>query len=817
MEELELERWKKLEQGLLTTEWELRAPLWTLASPPPEPSLFGFTRVHKSRAIAERVIDTCRRWFAVHMGFISYLIARAETIVPFKSLDVPPAWYERLVQQGFSHRWVNALLSTSISSFESHVLRNGVILNLLNKERNQPSIDWFIERSIPVYLTWSRFEEDAAPSNPELRPYSPPKSLVEKALAGLFENPDHEDVPIAAVVFRNYYGYGLEDLNIESFNLLQVRYASSIVMDYVRKRFLHEFDLLEQLGSSLPDAIRNFLAEDNASVRAAAEKAANFFHPVVEKGKPEDQVFNHWSDFLTFREIREKHLLRDETEDRANRRKQREKNPPTKNTKVFEWDKVISPSGHILYVRSLIDKGRNDSKIRCYNSSQAKYSAYFNEWDLCREFGGGEAGFVPFDFDDSDDSDDEYPLRPLDANGDQGDFSMATPAPLSSQTPTQPPIPSPRPHSPSLSPHPPSTIGPSSSTSSTRPHSPTLPPHPPSTISFPRPSSPTSPTRPNATSQDNYELPAESYFSDNLLECAYMVYGFTYSLEDSTADPPETDVLKKTLKSMGFIRNIAAHVSPSDLASVVSMMKHLSCWKEKDGSLQHNFDNIPYYLDDLNDRNARALSVFADFDPQQFEILSSTPPLYVFHGPRPSFCRWSLAVQSAAAALYVFRYFISLPGGRDLFTAAYHLSLRGIPFRTLVLLSGDLENRSLAKSYRPTFFFKNDHKFSDLDFKASLCRVRTILEVSSGRAAILRGGIVSRIAQEVLSPDGVLDGPSREVLKNQRGFVVASSIKGFNYWDDELTDEELKMICGACTMYTGKLQISSCKTLMTLR
>ena len=69
---------------------------------------------------------------------------------------------------------------------------------------------------------------------------------------------------------------------------------------------------------------------------------------------------------------------------------------------------------------------------------------------------------------------------------------------------------------------------------------------------------------------------------------------------------------------------------------------------------------------------------------------------------------------------------------------------------------------------------------------------------------MLRGGILSRIAQEFLSLDQVLSGPSVEVTLHKAGFVTPAEKQGYSYWDDDLTENEIAIIIGTYKVYTGK-------------
>lgn len=71
-----------------------------------------------------------------------------------------------------------------------------------------------------------------------------------------------------------------------------------------------------------------------------------------------------------------------------------------------------------------------------------------------------------------------------------------------------------------------------------------------------------------------------------------------------------------------------------------------------------------------------------------------------------------------------------------------------------------------------------------------------------GRAALLRGGIIGRIAKEYLSRDGILDGPSIKVRAHRIGYIVPSGNDNTRFCDDQLTEDEIAMICGTYSINT---------------
>ncbi|KJA25932.1 hypothetical protein HYPSUDRAFT_96502, partial [Hypholoma sublateritium FD-334 SS-4] len=75
------------------------------------------------------------------------------------------------------------------------------------------------------------------------------------------------------------------------------------------------------------------------------------------------------------------------------------------------------------------------------------------------------------------------------------------------------------------------------------------------------------------------------------------------------------------------------------------------------------------------------------------------------------------------------------------------------------------------------------------DYNEYLRRREDLLRGPRGRAALMHGGIVSRIARDVLDVDAVLAGPSHDSIPvGQHG--------RFLLYDDRLTQDDLDVICG---------------------
>ncbi|KAJ3791887.1 hypothetical protein GGU11DRAFT_694143 [Lentinula aff. detonsa] len=78
------------------------------------------------------------------------------------------------------------------------------------------------------------------------------------------------------------------------------------------------------------------------------------------------------------------------------------------------------------------------------------------------------------------------------------------------------------------------------------------------------------------------------------------------------------------------------------------------------------------------------------------------------------------------------------------------------------------------------------------------------LRSARGRAALLAGGIVARLARDAVNEQDVYDGPTENALQEgEHVLCVWEEGKHFALWDDHLTEEEIDLICGTYEVATG--------------
>ncbi|KAL0563928.1 hypothetical protein V5O48_018129 [Marasmius crinis-equi] len=98
----------------------------------------------------------------------------------------------------------------------------------------------------------------------------------------------------------------------------------------------------------------------------------------------------------------------------------------------------------------------------------------------------------------------------------------------------------------------------------------------------------------------------------------------------------------------------------------------------------------------------------------------------------------------------------------------------------------------------------HDHKFDLQDYKVYVRERDAFLSTYRGRAAIMMGGIVARLARDAVNPKDVLDGPTPDVDKEWGKGECFTPGEGMKvYWDDVLTEEEINLVCGVYDVAKG--------------
>lgn len=117
--------------------------------------------------------------------------------------------------------------------------------------------------------------------------------------------------------------------------------------------------------------------------------------------------------------------------------------------------------------------------------------------------------------------------------------------------------------------------------------------------------------------------------------------------------------------------------------------------------------------------------------------------------------------------------------------------------RTLIPCSpGSISDPTFGQAFRIPMYTQG-HVFNQGDYREYENQRARVMSQRHSRAALLKGGIIWRLAREHLGADSVLSGPSVTARKG-----VGWEVSGFV--DDELSPNELDCIVGVSHCETGE-------------
>lgn len=193
-----------------------------------------------------------------------------------------------------------------------------------------------------------------------------------------------------------------------------------------------------------------------------------------------------------------------------------------------------------------------------------------------------------------------------------------------------------------------------------------------------------------------------------------------------------------------------------------------------------------------------------------FETLTlrhrSGTPLYILgltNSPLPIRSQhYVLAFTNAAAVLQIFRS----EWATSMVATVQGLIARGIPFNTVRFR--EFTHKPAPPSFRQdnSGVRASTYKFAADDYKQYEVICKNVLRTTCGRAALLDGGMIWRLALEFVHPKRVTDGPSS--IARSQGQVLAID-NDYKVFDDDLHDSALSIICGKLYVSTGLLRPQS--------
>jgi hypothetical protein len=318
----------------------------------------------------------------------------------------------------------------------------------------------------------------------------------------------------------------------------------------------------------------------------------------------------------------------------------------------------------------------------------------------------------------------------------------------------------------------------------------------------------------NITAKDSFKMSVQDILSRNpinpavepppevqyLEDLVYYRYGFFLDDGVPYERPQEFRITLKDWSSVcrsvgGQHLDLSSRKSRPPITDFVNIL----------ANVRNPFNQVPSKYWDLSLDNPGFLSQ----EPTHFriEVKDFTSGVLCLLHPRgleSSRCpAWVVAVPPMTALECIRRGF-----GPDPYVLVEYLTAHGMEFRTLQRLASRPRSKSPDDSdSSPTLGNRSlGHKFDSADFATYLTTRDTYLENHSHtRRALSIGGLVARLAREVLPVSAILTGPSQDALEGNQDVLFSGDEI---YVDDGLSWEAGHMICGAYRQATATRSMS---------
>jgi hypothetical protein len=466
-----------------------------------------------------------------------------------------------------------------------------------------------------------------------------------------------------------------------------------------------------------------------------------------------------WLKFFQARERLNQKKLANETSAQRETRLNREKKPPLKKVDVFVWD--WSNEDPQQLVRTKVTRREGEEILSYYKESQLVYDSYSNVWDACEYF--GQPDDDDSDSDDDPDFNDDLTSGPPSA----GDTSANVPGP--------------------------SVVVDDKGSSERQEHEAffrdrfqqlhALPPSQRFKKLF------------LSYSPDNHSKPDLIQDTFDILGYLAFHYGFVPPLPLQSHSPVNVEDWEENIKNVGL--DVSKNPPSVDYATTV--VSFLKGFLSTPGPSEELWDLRPGNRRRI-DRSRLSQIIMKKKDDQiitkKMDDLFFLDPSNLRDEPHYS---WTIALTTAADALFVYRLLMEKDFSAE--SLAYVLIDEGIRFLTLKPLLPTIQT-SLGTARALIPIRVKDYIFNESDYHSYVRERARFLSSPRGRAALLEGGIIGRIAKEHLGHDRAALGPSTAVTVHRQGFSFYCA--GTTYWDDRLTDDEIHNICGSYRCYTGK-------------
>ncbi|KAF7771104.1 hypothetical protein Agabi119p4_7078 [Agaricus bisporus var. burnettii] len=275
----------------------------------------------------------------------------------------------------------------------------------------------------------------------------------------------------------------------------------------------------------------------------------------------------------------------------------------------------------------------------------------------------------------------------------------------------------------------------------------------------------------------------------------YRYFGFVAPIPlPAPGDKPATVEEKKSLVSTLGLHNVDLSNPFFDGPLAWATYSFLKPFTSKDGSARPSADTW-----DLCESNRLTLLYSKRFSAiRTIRRESETWYMFDFAAANVS-VTWNIAISTVAAAFYVARLKDNLSDA----DVAHELVMEGIRFHTVQRLDSLVPADPELPASVDTPMIYGDYAFTYDDYTQYREHCREILASPRGRAALMRGGFVRRVALGFVKIDEVLRGPWGIHGRSDHTFIAKDNW-GVEYVDDELSNEEFDTLSGLYHKFLGK-------------
>lgn len=468
----------------------------------------------------------------------------------------------------------------------------------------------------------------------------------------------------------------------------------------------------------------------------------------------------------------------------------RQHKPARRNTKMFHWEE-----NHLgVRVRTSVSKKIFDDIFDNYSLQQMRYDARENEWDVCTLWGDSHG---------SDDEDDHYFSGPTNHDTDP-DTDPITRDDSATEEPT---------------------LGSASASIEDQ--------NTPPQGELPEPAAT---EEAGVIVKESFEdllrmrygfvpplsiaLYPEGFRHMEVKEWRQLVFALGGNVE-KTVKPTYAGAISDFIKGMAMTKD-SCEAKAKGSMQASSMPPHIlydlrpecpSPWWQRRSALSMRIRSVPL-LQTIWNYDARGIRITRTYTADDGQQLQQPSFLYeIVSSNELSNTPWALYVTTAVDALHCVRKMDQA----TLHEVARYLVENGIAFCTLLPLPSREAFAVPPPHLRAPDYTQHipvrlkGYRFTLCDYSSYQRQREAILNQPHGRAALLLGGIIGRLARDILSLDGALEGPSSSVKYFGKGSCMQppGEQDPTFYWNDALDQEELDIICGLHICHTGKIDMTS--------